>query len=78
MSEEFIESRGEVIQRYRIDLASTAMVFALDTDDGRLRAFPSADGAAAHCKAVDVEDGYWLFFAGAIIAMLLLVLRASH
>ena len=39
------------------------MVFALDMDDGRLWAFPSADEAAAHCKTVDVEDGYWLFFA---------------
>lgn len=39
------------------------MVFALDTDDGGLRAFPSAAEAAAHCKAVDVEDGFWLFFA---------------
>lgn len=39
------------------------MVFALDTDDGRLLALPSAAEAAAHCKGVDVEDGYWLFFA---------------
>jgi hypothetical protein len=39
------------------------MVFALDTDDGRLWAFASEDEAAAHCKAVDVEDGFWLFFA---------------
>lgn len=39
------------------------MVYALDTDNGSLRAFPSATEAAAHCKGVDVEDGYWLFFA---------------
>jgi hypothetical protein len=39
------------------------MVFTLDMDDGALRALTSADEAAAHCKAVDVEDGYWLFFA---------------
>jgi hypothetical protein len=39
------------------------MVFALDKDDGRLRAFPTEDEAAAQCKAVDVEDGFWLFFA---------------
>jgi hypothetical protein len=39
------------------------MVFALDTDDGGLRAFSSTDEAVAHCKGVDVEDGYWLFFS---------------
>lgn len=39
------------------------MVYALDKDNGNLRAFPSAAEAAAHCKAVDVEDGYWLFFS---------------
>jgi hypothetical protein len=39
------------------------MVFALDKDDGRLLAFPSAAEAAAHCKAIDVEDGFWRFFA---------------
>jgi hypothetical protein len=39
------------------------MVFALDKDDGGLRAFPSAAEAAAQCKAVDVEDGFWLFFS---------------
>jgi hypothetical protein len=26
-------------------------------------ALPSGSEAAAHCKAVDVEDGFWLFFA---------------
>ena len=39
------------------------MVFALDTDDGGLRAFAFTAEAAAHCKGVDVEDGFWLFFA---------------
>lgn len=39
------------------------MVFALDNDDGGLLAFPSAVEAAAHCKGVDVEDGFWRFFA---------------
>lgn len=39
------------------------MLFALDQDDGTLMAFESAAQAAAHCKAVDVQDGYWRFFA---------------
>ena len=39
------------------------MVFALDNDDGGLHAFPSPVEAAAHCKGVDVDDGYWRFFA---------------
>jgi hypothetical protein len=39
------------------------MIFALDTDDGAVTALASAAEATAHCKAVDVEDGYWLFFA---------------
>lgn len=39
------------------------MVFMLDKDDGRLLVLDSADQAPLHCKAVDVEDGYWLFFA---------------
>ena len=39
------------------------MVFALDMDDGTLLAFASAAEAAAHCKAVDVEDGYWRFYS---------------
>jgi len=39
------------------------MVFALDKDDGGLRAFASPVEAAAHCKGVDVRDGFWLFFA---------------
>lgn len=39
------------------------MVFALDRDSGALLALASALEAAAHCKAIDVKDGYWLFFA---------------
>jgi hypothetical protein len=39
------------------------MVFALDIDTGSLLAFPSAADAEAHCKPVDVDDGYWLFFS---------------
>jgi hypothetical protein len=39
------------------------MLFALDKHDGTLMAFESAEQAAAHCKAVDVQDGYWRFFA---------------
>ena len=39
------------------------MVFMLDKDDGSLLVLESADQAPLHCKAVDVEDGYWLFFA---------------
>lgn len=39
------------------------MVFALDKDDGALLVFPTAAAAAAQCKAIDVKDGFWLFFA---------------
>ena len=39
------------------------MVFALDNDDGGLHAFPSIAEAAMHCKGVDVDDGFWRFFA---------------
>jgi len=39
------------------------MVFTLDTDDGGLLAFPTTGEAAAHCKGIDVKDGFWLFFA---------------
>lgn len=39
------------------------MVFALDMDDGTLLAFASVIEAVAHCKAVDVEDGYWRFYS---------------
>ncbi len=38
-------------------------VFALDNDDGAVRAFRSIAEAVAHCKSVDVADGYWRFFA---------------
>jgi hypothetical protein len=38
------------------------MVFALDIDDGGVRAFSSTEEAESCCKAVDVEDGYWKFF----------------
>ena len=39
------------------------MIFALDTDDGAVKVLDSPAEAGAHCKAIDVEDGYWLFFA---------------
>jgi hypothetical protein len=39
------------------------MMFALDIESGGLLAFPSTADAEAHCKPVDVEDGYWLFFS---------------
>jgi len=39
------------------------MVFALDTDNGGLLAFPATAEAAAHCKGIDVKDGFWLFFS---------------
>jgi hypothetical protein len=39
------------------------MVFALDKDDGGVRVFPTTAEAAAHCKGIDVQDGYWWFFA---------------
>ena len=38
------------------------MLLALDKDDGRVLAFAAAEDADAHCKAVDVRDGFWLFF----------------
>ncbi len=38
------------------------MVFALDNDDGALHAFSSMGEVAAHCKGVDVFDGFWRFF----------------
>jgi hypothetical protein len=38
------------------------MMFAFDTDDGSLLALATEAEAAAHCKAIDVHDGYWLFF----------------
>jgi hypothetical protein len=39
------------------------MIFALDTDDGSVTAFAAGAEATAHCKGVDVQDGYWLFFS---------------
>jgi hypothetical protein len=39
------------------------VVFALDMDDGGVLAFPSTAEAVAHCKGVDVEDGFWRIFA---------------
>ena len=39
------------------------MVFALNTVDGGLVAFPSAREAEVYCEGLDVEDGIWLFFA---------------
>lgn len=39
------------------------MILALDNDDGGLWVFASAPEAYAHCKGVDVRDGFWLFFA---------------
>jgi hypothetical protein len=39
------------------------LIFALDKDDGGVFAFPTPGEAAAHCKGIDVQDGYWLFFS---------------
>ena len=38
------------------------MVFALDRDNGGLVALSSLVEADAHCKRIDVKDGFWLFF----------------
>jgi len=38
------------------------MIFALDMDDGAVTALSFTDDAAARCKAIDVQDGYWRFF----------------
>jgi hypothetical protein len=38
------------------------MLLALDKDEGRVIALAAAADADAHCKAVDVRDGFWLFF----------------
>lgn len=38
------------------------MVFALDKDSGALLAFSSPLETDAHCKRIDVKDGYWFFF----------------
>ena len=43
--------------------APSARVFALDKDDGTLLALSSPAEVSAHCKSIDVRDGYWLFFA---------------
>lgn len=43
--------------------ATPGLAFALDRDDGRLLVFPSPVEAGAHCKGIDVKDGFWLFFA---------------
>jgi hypothetical protein len=39
------------------------MVFALDKENGELLVLPSPVDAPAHCKPIDVKDGFWLFFA---------------
>jgi hypothetical protein len=39
------------------------MVFALDRDSGGLVALSSPVETHAHCKPIDVKDGFWLFFA---------------
>jgi len=39
------------------------MMFALDRDNGELIALSSPVEADAHCKPIDVKDGFWLFFA---------------
>jgi len=41
----------------------SAQLFAFDKDDGTVLAFPSSAEAASHCKAVDVQDGHWIFFS---------------
>jgi hypothetical protein len=38
-------------------------VFALDRDNGQLLVLSSPLEAPANCKPVDVQDGFWLFFA---------------
>ena len=45
------------------DQAVPAIVFALSTKDGGLRAYPGPPEAAAHCRAADVRNRAWLFFA---------------
>ena len=39
------------------------MVFALDKETGEVIALSSPVDAPARCKPVDVQDGFWLFFA---------------
>ncbi|HUQ27177.1 MAG TPA: hypothetical protein VM051_01205 [Usitatibacter sp.] len=38
-------------------------VFALDKDSGQLLVLSSPVEAPGHCKPVDVQDGFWFFFA---------------
>jgi hypothetical protein len=44
-------------------MALPIAAFALDRDNGALQAFASIVEAVAHCKGVDVADGFWRFFA---------------
>ena len=39
------------------------MIFALDMEEGIVIAFEAEEDAALRCKPVDVEDGYWRFYA---------------
>jgi len=58
-------ARGKTVGGRPLDrVVRRHMLFALDKDDGGLLAFASIAEAAAHCKGVDVEDGFWRFFAG--------------
>jgi hypothetical protein len=44
-------------------IAGQPVIFALDKDTGGLIALSSPTEADAHCKPIDVMDGFWLFFA---------------
>ena len=39
------------------------MVFTLDKETGEALALSSPVEAPGRCKPIDVQDGYWLFFA---------------
>jgi hypothetical protein len=39
------------------------MLFALDKDTGEVLALSSPIEAPDRCKPIDVQDGFWLFFA---------------
>jgi hypothetical protein len=39
------------------------VLFALDNDNGELLAFAAEAEALGHCKGIDVEDGFWRFYA---------------
>jgi hypothetical protein len=39
------------------------MVFALDNETGEVLALSSPIEAPGRCKPIDVQDGFWLFFA---------------